>query len=444
MTWLSDRYQEIKNALSDKTEILITPLGKYSPTPLTQFQLEAKKHSMELYKEKKWPDYALRTLDFVLGEQQTNGFYKPSDKEGEWQLGGVHGSMLFEGMITEDAVHIESHILRTQSFRPSMLRQLLESSVIYDYIRYAISDEYNIVAILHLDKNEADPPNLYNALKELCINANFYDSQISTEYSEVSWLHQDHVKYEPEHIIDLKYNLYNTELAEVKDFIEKMNQGQKDLIKIAYRLLGFVYKMDYLISPRNYLYGYFIQVASDYWGYMQSANSDFSVGIGILKDAIEEIPKLSREQFREETVDLPYLFSVREEWDPKAVASTFQANLQNMQNFESQNDSIGLYWGLELMLGSLTFHYDLSEHWQRWLNALYACLDGIYLDRLGYLPPFLMEDKTKTDLNIIKNWLEEMIKESQETSTPLPPLPQNLDMDEPLGFVLDVLMVFKD
>ncbi len=445
MSWINDRYQNIKNALSEKSEIISTPLGKFSPLPESEFQIKAREEAIKTYKESQWPIYALKTLDNIFGENQTNGFYKKIENENKWEVCGVHGSMIFEGKITEEYIHLESHILRTRAYKPSMLRLLLESGVLHDYIRYGISDEYNIVAVVHLEKREAAPADIFEAIKELCINANIYDSLISTEYEEVEWLHQDYVKYQSDEILDLKYDYYQTNLAEIRDFIKmSFENGQKDLLKIAYRLLGFVYKMDYLISPKNYLYGYFMENIDHYWGYMNTQNSVFATGVGILKDAIDEIPEMSKPQFREETVDLPYLFSVRNDWNGKAVLSSVQSNLPNLKKFHSQKEFIDLYWGIQVIIGGMAFHYNIDKYWQGWINALYACTDALYLSKLEYLPPFLKKDSTLPDLNIIKKWLETLIKESQESSNPLPPLPDVLDMEDPLNFVFQVLMVFEN
>ncbi len=445
MSWINDRYQDLKDALNDKVEVREIPLGKYNAEPETSYQVASREDALKAYQEEKWPDYALKTLDNIFGEEKVNGYYKSTSEEGVYQVCGVHGSVMFEGEINNEGIKLQCHILRTRAYKPSMLRILLESSVIYDYIRYGINEDDDIVALVQLEKREAAPMSIYQAISEMCTNANLYDSLIATEYEDISWLNQNHVKYESDEVVNIKYDYYTTGLKEVKDYIaHSLDDNQSEPINIAYRLLGFMYKMDYLISPRNYLYGYFMDKISDYWGYLNTQNSDFHVGLGILKEAIEDIPEMSKLQFKEEVVSLPNLFSVKEDWNSQSMVASMQSNLPNLQNYYTQNDFINLYWGAHVVLGGLAFHFNLDKYWQTWVSSLMACLDGLYISKLGILPPFLKEDQTQADLQVIKKWLETAIKDSQESSQPLPPLPEELDLQDPITFVYQILMVFSN
>ncbi len=445
MNWISKKYQQLRHILDDKEELNPIPLGKFSESPKTDFQLAAREASMISYQEKKWPDYAIQTLDYIFGQGQKNGYYQKEQDSDNYSIGGFHGSIFFEGEITQQYIHIESHILRTQHFKPSMLRLLLESSITFDFIKYGIDENSDIVAIIHLEQKEAGPRVIYSALKELCLNANIYDSLISSEYEDVHWLHQDHVLCNPQKILNLKYEKYSQELVEMKDFIKMTTQkNHKDLLKISYHLLGYIYKTDYLLSPGNYLYGYFIDQIEKYWNYIAQQNSDFGMATSMLKDTVEKIPEMSLKQFEQEAVRMPFLFSHRNPFDPIAIRQTFKSNLANLKIFIDENDFISLYWCIQVMIGGLPFHYDIDENWQEWLNALYACTDSLYMNELGYMPDFLAENSSKPDLEIIRSWLNAAIEKSQETEAPLPSLPEKLDMQDPLRFVADVLMVFNN
>ncbi len=445
MQWLEERVNKVKDFLSPKNpaDIMGVPLGKFSELDRTQAQLNALDKADELFDQKgKFIESINASLDFVLDEQHIKGSYKELEP-GQWEFLGMHGSVLLHGRYSNSEVLVEALLLRGGSFKPSMLRQLLEASISYDFINYGINDSDEVVVQFYLNSVEANPDIFVAALKELCLSADFYDSKFSTDFHDMHWVSMDHVIFDSEDIFEKKYNLYHEELKEITDYLKKLDaEKDRNLIHAAYRMLGYLYKSDFLISPRNYLFGLYIDILNQYWFTLNKEPNNFLPAVSALKESLEDQLVLSKEEFKNEAVNLPYLFSTRDEFNFNAIQSAVQTHLPNIRTYSAEGDKTHQYWCTHTLLGIIVFHQDIDHVWKDWIYYLYCLTDGHYLNSLGYIPNFMTDDQSQVNTEEIKKRLAALIEANKERPRPLPPLPEDLTNSDPLDMVMHILGVF--
>ncbi len=445
MNWLEDRIKKVQNFLKPQApqQIKGIPLGKYSELDRSPFQLESLSRAQSLFKSSdQFVESINAGLDFVLDPEHIKGSYQMQES-GQWEFMAMHGSVLMQGHYTSESILVEAILLRGGTFKPSMLRQLLESSLDYDFINFGINDSDELVIRFYLNALEANPDIFIQAMKEMSLAADFFDSKFATDFADMQWVSLDHVLFDPPHIAQMKYELYRSELSEIKDYSSKINSDQDlNIIHAAYRMLGYLYKSDFLVSPRNYLFGLYIDLLNQYWHILNQEPNNFLPAVSFLKESLEDQIELSEEDFRNEAVNLPYLFSTRDQFDVEAIQSAVRTHLPNVQKYSDEGDKTSQYWGLHTLLGMISFHQDIDHEWNEWIYYLYCLTDGHYLNSLGYVADFMSTDPSKVDTEEIKNRLQSLIEAHSQHPRPLPPLPENLDVEDPLDMLMQILGVF--
>jgi hypothetical protein len=225
------------------------PFGRYSDNNKPVAKVNRWSEADSLFKEKKYNEGIDAFFDYLRDEVAQNVVYERNGTEGRFQL--FQGSKIVRGSFNN--VRLKAEVILVRMPQPSVpvMRRLLEMNFNLYYSRFAMDNE-RLCMSFDSDLETASPSKLYYGLKELSTKADKQDDLLVQDFNLLESIDNEHITGIPDTEKQVKYEYLQKWIKQTLDAVSVLD-ADKFSGGIAYTLLEFIYKIDYLITPEGKL-----------------------------------------------------------------------------------------------------------------------------------------------------------------------------------------------
>ncbi len=174
------------------------------------------------------------------------------------------GIAVIHGIVTEQNIEAYADIAKVDNNNVAFQRRILERNFQLTYSRFYITDN-KVKLKIYLDNTTMTPQKIFYPLREIALNADYEKEFITSEFKSVQLLDTAHVIHSSDEIIKIKYDAMMSWIEKTKDALTRLPSNDNASI-LAFTYLTLLFKIDYLVVPRDEFSQKLIEKINDYFG----------------------------------------------------------------------------------------------------------------------------------------------------------------------------------
>jgi len=248
-------------------------------------------------------EYFLRSLiNYVNADSNENILLNKEDDKLIFTL--FQGSAKINGIISKEHLYAEVTLVKKVHAPVALKRKILERNYQFTYINYMSDDEY-IKLKLYQDNISMNPQKIFFPLRELALNADFDKDFIVSEFSESPLEDIEHLSSLSSDELKTKYDFLQVWIEELEASVLTLPSNDRAGMQ-AFLYLNFLFKIDYLLVPKNKIYH---RLSKKIQSYFADENSTMEAKNEELKRYVTKLQAMSFEEFSTNFYNAKYTFN---------------------------------------------------------------------------------------------------------------------------------------
>ncbi len=235
---------------SETPPSFLPAFGRYTEINKTPAQLSYWTKAQDDFLQRKYPDSFNNLLLYMYDPAVDNIKINRNGNQIDFEL--IQGSKIIRGSANDTSFKAEARIARFDKLSVAFLRKLMTTNFMLQYSRFAIKDD---IIYLKFDSKiiDASPNKIYYSLRELALKSDKMDDMLVREFASLHQIDSDHIVDLPDDIKEIKYKYLQLWLNEILEKIAALDESKLSG-GISYMLLGFLFRIDYLLIPQGSLF----------------------------------------------------------------------------------------------------------------------------------------------------------------------------------------------
>jgi hypothetical protein len=420
----------LKNLFKDKKLEPTISFGRFSDYYKSKERYEKWDEALALHEKKQYFKSALSFLNYLENENGDNVEIIHEHEE-KLKFSLCQGSKLISGFINQDGFFVEAKIAKCTNKSLPVLRSLLEENYYLRYSSFAIDSEENLVMVMHTDFLDASPYKLYYGLKELATRADRRDDALVQKYSE------DLTSIRNGKIYDLADDEKNIKCIYLKNLIEKtIKEVEQNVDRlndypglIAYKILGCVFLIDYLVKPEGLLIDLIENVHKIF--FTSNTMSAHQKNAAMIKE-LSKVQYLEIKELKAELYDTCCTFGNMIVGNHIRLIEMVDMDLKHFNWYEENGYRDFVLDIPKYIAGLLLYTYAMPLPDKRYLHLLIRVLENDFFISLGYNS--LIDAQGKISQKEIKEILSKIDEECLSSYHPLEFDVKKIDFSNQLRF----------
>jgi hypothetical protein len=201
---------------------------------------------------------------------------------------------------------------------------------------------------------------------------------------------------------------------------------------ISYLLLNLLYKIDYLITPQGTLMNDLEKIS---FTYFTRDNKPFEEKNKVMKQEFQKLLDKPKEKITGDLYNVKSTFGIANPVMHQAVIDVFNSNVNNVKWYLDNNYEDLAVVIYEYIAGHALFSFGMPKPTVRLFDLIINILEQDYYNELGYAEKYYDKENKKFDELIIKNKIDEIIKNGLEQFPELKFNTANLKFDSMINFM---------
>ena len=217
------------------------------------------------------------------------------------------GSAKINGVVTQNSLHAEVSIVKSQSASVALKRYILERNYQLTYVNY-FSDGEEIKLKLYLDNITLSPQKIFYPLRELALNSDFDKEHIRGEFNDVTLEEVSHITQLPTQELQEKFKLLKIWIQELNAKVLTLPSNDNSGMQ-SFLYLNIFFKIDYLLLPRCKMYVKLSKKIQEYFG---NENETVEAKNEELKKYLLKLQEMEFSEFSQSFYNAKYTFTAIE------------------------------------------------------------------------------------------------------------------------------------
>jgi len=402
--------------------------GRFSDSFKPKQKLEYWNKCEKLFFDKQYYDSYQEFFTYLHDDDSDN--LKFSRSGDSFQFEFPQGSKTIKGYIKDGKVVAESDVAEFEKPGVALMRRLMEMNYSLLYSRFAFKD--NKILIKFDSTVHASPPRkLYYAFKEIATRADKQDDVLTDDFAQLKMTGLSGIEEIPAAEKETKYKYFTLWLDTTLKRISGLNEEQF-MGGISYLLLNTAYKIDYLISPEGTLMNELEKLS---WDYFAQDNKPFTEKNKKMKEALYKLLNQPKDKVLEDFYRTKSTFGIANPAPHQAVMDLFNNNLKNIKWYidnNYQDIAVTIY---EYLATYCLFSYGLPKPDEKLFHLAMNIINQDYFAELGFTDKYFDTAASKFNEQLVKDYIDNVIKEGTELYPELKFNTGNLKFDSLLSFL---------
>lgn len=365
-------------------------------------------------------EYFLRSLEnFSNSLSNQNVIIKRQEDRLDFEI--FQGSARVVGRITKENLYAEAILTKKSAANVALKRLILERNYQLTYAYY-FSDEEYIKLKLFFDNITMTPHKIFFPLREIALNADFDKEYVKSEFTDIALEDIDHLHSVDEEELSLKYDFLHKWIDEIKTKIATLPSNDNAAMQ-SFILLYLIFKVDYLIVPK---YSIFQRSSKKVQEYFSDENLSVDSKNEEIREYINELEKMSLEEFKTNFYDAKYTFNPAERTSHEEVEIFINESLAKIRWYKNNRYTQVLSVMYKYVALYLLYNYGLHPVTKGLLHILVEVQNPAFFKALGYETLYREETLSFSKKAIISK-IENIISAYRDRFKMLKPFGDKLD-----------------
>ncbi|MCF8236841.1 MAG: YbjN domain-containing protein [Saprospiraceae bacterium] len=423
MSWLSGWRLGKSRALDSR----LLRLGRYSDAYKTSEQLSAWDRSMGHYANGAYAKSFLHFLQYLRDPVEQN-IHWMQDRDGGLNFELLQGSRRINGWLGAPFCEAVTTIGVCTSMPDGLLRELLEVNDQLQFCYYGLEEDGRIILRWTSKASEADPYRLFQALRELAIQADKIDDLLVTRYEEVEPLYEPHIQEYPAAENQVRIKWLREKAAQLLNwYVEDRNLHDQYPGGMAYAILSFLYKIEFLLCPQGQLRE---EIETAHRAYFLESALDARTRTQRLLATVERAVARTDEELQTEFYKVVTTFGVVQPISYHRITTQIQAELNQFDAYDQGETRVYAPFITSFVIGYGLFNYALPGLIRDLYSLYYYLEEEKLLFRLG-MPRLLGGDSVSKDRHVMIQTIRELQQFWSDRIQVTGLRPEHLDLSNP-------------
>lgn len=412
-------------------------LGRYTDLDAELSKVAYLNQSKKAFKDEQFTESLSLVFDYLRNDEVDNLQYTVHDQELFFSL--YQGSKKIIGRTSQNRFSAIAEIATIKFDHIGLLRRLLDYNYLFQYIRFCIQDEDQLILKFNSNIKDCTPDKVIHGLRELAIQSDKLDDTLVDEFPEALAKNQlGNIRFPTKQIADAKYTYWKNQLQTLITHAETISRSlQQNELFLAYFILDTTYKLDFLIKPEGFIIELLESVHNIYF-------KETSYSKEILNNrALEIFQKLNqrpKEDIQSEFYDSTNTFGLSTYTPYQVYVNFIQEESQTIANTYSNNP---LYCKTicSFLIGYGLYNLGLAKPIKEVLELFYRIHEAAFFNAVGFEETFLEKDILKQKL--ISKHLKNIQKIHSEQNPKLHIPTHILDFTNEVDFAVSYIELLK-
>jgi hypothetical protein len=403
--------------------------GRYSDNNKTVAKVNRWTEADNLFKEKKYTDSFDAFFDYLRDDEISNVVHERNGSNGRFYF--YQGSKIIRGEYNND--HLQAEVTLAKMPQPSVpvMRRLLEMNFNLYYSRYALDSE-RLCMRFDSDIETSNPSKLYYGLKELSTKGDKQDDLLVQDFAALQTSDTEHIVEIPLKEKEIKYEYLQKWIGDTLAFIKTLDPD-KVSGGIAYLLLAFAYRIDYLIVPDGKILYELEKIVEIYFKKDERPTAEKN------RDMIEGFEKLKMRSKEEVFACLyrsKHTFAIVTPQTHKTIADAIYNANQNIKWYRDNNYSWIAAQIIEYGISYCQYSYSLPRPVTEFFHLFMMVNYSEYFKSLGFNITYYNPETKQFDSEKIGDRIRQISEKWKSKYPNLKFITENLKYDNMVNFNL--------
>ncbi|SFV75726.1 hypothetical protein MNB_SM-3-1163 [hydrothermal vent metagenome] len=274
-------------------------------------------------------DFFLRSLENFFEDKSNKNIIIQKKEENLLLFELYQGSAKVVGRVTKEDFYAEAILVNAKDANVSLKRYILERNYQLTYGCY-FSDGEKIKLKIYQNNTIMTPQKIFFPLRELALNADYDKEHIKTEFPTIPLQDIAHIQPLQEEELQVKYEYFLKWIQEVEETALTLPSYEKNMME-SFLYLHIFFGMDYLLVPKFKMYQEISKKLQEYFGDNEHSVEDKNEE---LKRYLEQLKKLSFQEFQENFYNAKYTFNQAENTGYESVVEFIDDSLGKVRWFK--------------------------------------------------------------------------------------------------------------
>ncbi len=360
----------------NRTEEYPFRLGKYSDRNKSVEQLNAWTNSLELFEKNNYLEAIENFFEFLKDPKVENLTYVKKNDKIEFYF--YQGSKQIKGIANAETICVFSDIVIFEKLDNSFAERLLSLNYNLKFCKFSVK-ENKIICELTLYSQMCNPTTLYYALRELAITADRYDDLLFMLYRNITPVNVSHIKQLPEKELGVKLKYFKKWTKELLN-----NLSNLDALKYAngrsFLMIGYLYKIYYLLSPEGELLEIIRGVVNDF--HNPEVASDLERNAKVYKKIVK-LSEYSDERLAKSLYSVYAVFPTVPPSEPQKIINFINKEVGKIDWYEDNNHLEIALSVTDYIIGYSSYHFDNEPVMVELYNVYWEVMYSDFFKEMG-------------------------------------------------------------
>jgi hypothetical protein len=402
--------------------------GRYTDAFKPKAKVDSWAKSEKLFEQKQYTDSYDAFFNYLKDDSVNNVNWKREKNNITFEL--QQGSKTVHGSVNENKITAQSDIAEFEKLSVAFMRRLMEMNYTLYYSRFALKDT-GIYIKFDSGIPDGHPRKLYFALKELALRADKQDDLLLDDFSTLKPADIGGIEQIPAEEKEIKHTFFRRWIEETVKRVSELNEDSFSGA-ISYLLLDLLYRIDYLITPEGTLMNDLEKIS---WTYFAKDNKPFQEKNKKMKEDFQKLLEKTKEAVTEDLYRTKSTFGIANPSNHQAVVDGINSNIGNVKWYVDNNYEDIAVILFEYIAGYCLFSFGLAKPTIKLFDLQYRITRPDYFKALGFEEKYYDAAAKKFDEQLVKNRINEIIKEGVEQFPELAFNVDNLKFDSMINFL---------
>lgn len=343
--------------------------GKFSDRNKTTEQLKYWKESLDLYSQKDYLRSAEKFFLFIKEDKYDNVNFEIKNKKIEFNF--YQGSKQIKGLIDNEKIIASAEIIILNNKNFELEKAILETNYNLKFCKFSINKK-RVFCELYLYTKNTNPISLYYALREIAIISDQYDDILMIDFNNVSPINISHITPLTEEELNTKIIFFRKWTSDLFNNIKKYEVSKYSGAR-AFLMLGYLYKIMYLLNPEGELLENLKKIINFYY----SSSTEVEIEKNAkMYEKILKISELSDEELKNSFYFVYSTFPDVPPTEPFEVISFLKQEVDKIHWYEDKNHNDIVLAITDYAVGYACYHFGneplINELFEIYWEVMYS------------------------------------------------------------------------